>query len=138
MPFRQLKTSIDYYKYSFFPLAIVQWHALSETAVCLLDLKSFKVAVSVLQHSRPPVAIVFNLIFPHLHLSLPLIFHPLSYHKNLIIAWEFIRSIYFHKEGGGRLLEATVFDNSWKNSRYSSFPLMTAILISETDVLSID
>lgn len=53
MAFRQLHTSRDYYKYSFFPLAIVQWNALPETAVCSPDLESFKVAVSELQHTRP-------------------------------------------------------------------------------------
>ena len=31
--------------------------------------------------------------------------------KVLIIAWAFT----FHYEGGGHLLEATVFDNGWKN-----------------------
>ena len=53
MTFRQLHTSTSYYKYSFFPLAIVQWNALPETVACLPDLDSFKVAVSKLQHIRP-------------------------------------------------------------------------------------
>ena len=53
MTFRQLHTSKDYYKHSFFPLAIVQWNALPETVACLPDLESFKVAVSKLQHTRP-------------------------------------------------------------------------------------
>ena len=53
MTFRQLNTSTNYYKYSFFPLAIVQWNALPEAVVSLQDLDSFKVAVSKLQHSRP-------------------------------------------------------------------------------------
>ena len=64
--------------------------------------------------------------------------------KILIMARAFIRIITFHKEGGGHLLEAaTVFDNSWKNFDYLSFPPMTTILISEvytsfiTDVFSI-
>ena len=35
--------------------------------------------------------------------------------KILIIARAFIRIITFHKEEGGCLLDATVFDNSWKN-----------------------
>ena len=42
-----------YYKYSFFPLAIVQWNALPESVVSLQDLEAFKVAVSKLQHSKP-------------------------------------------------------------------------------------
>ena len=53
MTFRQLHTTKNYYKYSFFPLAIVQWNALPETVACLPDLESFKVSVSKLQHSRP-------------------------------------------------------------------------------------
>ena len=51
--FRQLQTSTDYYKYSFFPLDIVRWNALPEIVVCSPDLESFKVAVCGLQHSRP-------------------------------------------------------------------------------------
>ena len=47
LAFRQLQTSRDFYKYSFFPLAIVQWNALPERP----DL--FKGAVSELQHSMP-------------------------------------------------------------------------------------
>ena len=46
MTFRQLQTSTNYYKYSFFPLAIVQWNALPADVACLPDLESFKVAVS--------------------------------------------------------------------------------------------
>ena len=53
MTFRQLHTSRDYYKYSFFPLAVVQWNALPETVASLPNLEAFKVAVSGLQHSRP-------------------------------------------------------------------------------------
>ena len=53
MTFRQIQTSQNYYKYSFFPLAIVQWNALPEAVVSLQDLDSFKVAVSELQHSKP-------------------------------------------------------------------------------------
>ena len=53
MTFRQLQTSTNYYKYSFFPLAIVQRNALPADVACLPDLESFKVAVSKLQHPRP-------------------------------------------------------------------------------------
>ena len=53
MTFRQLQTSTNYYKYYFFPLAIVQWNALPADVACLPDLESFKVAVSKLQHPRP-------------------------------------------------------------------------------------
>ena len=53
MTFRQLQTSTNYYKYYFFPLAIVQWNAVPADVACLPDLESFKVAVSKLQHPRP-------------------------------------------------------------------------------------
>ena len=53
MTFRQIHTNRNYYKYSFFPLAIVQWNALPESVVSLQDLEAFMVAVSKLQHSKP-------------------------------------------------------------------------------------
>ena len=53
MTFRQVYTSRDYYKYSFYPLAIVQWNALPESVVCLQSLDAFKAAICKLQHSRP-------------------------------------------------------------------------------------
>ena len=53
MTFRQVSTSTDYYKHSFFPLAIVQWNALPESLVCLQSLDAFKAAICKLQHSRP-------------------------------------------------------------------------------------
>ena len=45
MTFRQVSTSTDYYKYSFFSLAIVQWNALSESVACSQSLGVFKIAV---------------------------------------------------------------------------------------------
>ena len=53
MTYRQIQTSTNYYKYSFFPLAIVQWNALPGAVASLPDLDLFKVAVSKLQHTRP-------------------------------------------------------------------------------------
>ena len=57
MTFRQIHTNRNYYKYSFFPLAIVlaivQWNALPESVVSLQDLEAFMVTVSKLQHSKP-------------------------------------------------------------------------------------
>ena len=53
MTFRQVHTSRNFYKYSFFPLAIVQWNALPESVVCLPNLDAFKKAVDRLHHSRP-------------------------------------------------------------------------------------
>ena len=43
MTFRQIQTSQNYYKYSFFPLAIVQWNALPEAVVSLQDLNGLLV-----------------------------------------------------------------------------------------------
>ena len=53
MTFRQLQTSTEYYKHSFFPLAVVQWNALPKSVVCLPSLEAFKAAVWGLHHSRP-------------------------------------------------------------------------------------
>ena len=53
MTFKQVLTSTDYYKISFFPLAIVQWNSLPKSVVCLESLDAFKAAVCKQQHSRP-------------------------------------------------------------------------------------
>ena len=53
MTFGQVSTSTDYYKYSFFPLAIVQWNALPQSVACSQSLDVFKTAVCKLQHSCP-------------------------------------------------------------------------------------
>ena len=53
MTFRQVYTSKDYYKYTFFPLAILQWNSLPESVATLQSLDAFKAAVCKLQHSRP-------------------------------------------------------------------------------------
>ena len=52
MSFRQVQTSRNFYKYTFFPLGIVQWNALPTADVCLPILDAFKDAVGRLQHSR--------------------------------------------------------------------------------------
>lgn len=53
LSFRSIHTSKDYYKYSFFPLAIVQWSALPAVAVMSPTLNSFKTAITALQHPKP-------------------------------------------------------------------------------------
>lgn len=53
LTYRQIQTSHNFYKYSFYPLAIVQWNALPQNVACLPTLDSFKAAVGRLQHSRP-------------------------------------------------------------------------------------
>ena len=53
MTFRQVSTSTNYYKYSFFTLAIVQWNAFQQSVACSESLEVFKTAVCKLQHSRP-------------------------------------------------------------------------------------
>ena len=53
MTFRQIHTHRNFCKYSFFPLAIVQWNALPESVVCLPILDAFKEEVGKLHHSRP-------------------------------------------------------------------------------------
>ena len=53
LAFRQIHTVADYYKYSFFPLAIVQWNRLHPSIALLPDIDSFRLAVSSLTHSKP-------------------------------------------------------------------------------------
>ena len=52
MTFRQIHIGKDSYKYSFFPLAIVQWNAFPENGGTSLNLDSFKAAVGELQHPK--------------------------------------------------------------------------------------
>ena len=53
MTFRQVSTTTDYYKYSFFPLAIVQRNALLQSVASSQSLEVFKTAVCKVRHSRP-------------------------------------------------------------------------------------
>ena len=53
MTFRQINTGKDSYKYSFFPLAIVQWNTLPETAVTSLSLDSFKAELESCSSPNP-------------------------------------------------------------------------------------
>ena len=53
MTFRQIHTGKDRYKYSFFPLAVVQWNALPANVVVSPSLEVFKAAVRELQHPKP-------------------------------------------------------------------------------------
>ena len=54
---RQINTSANFYKYSFFPLAVVQWNRLPTDIVLLFTLTQFSSAVRSLDHQMP----VFNL-----------------------------------------------------------------------------
>ena len=49
----QLQTTKEYYKFSFSPLAIVQWNVLPEEAFSSPSLEIYKAAVGKLQHSKP-------------------------------------------------------------------------------------
>ena len=42
LAYRQISTRTDYYKHSFYPLAVVQWNSLSASIATLTDLHSFK------------------------------------------------------------------------------------------------
>ena len=53
LAFRQIHTVAHYYKYSFFPLAIVQWNRLPPSIALLQDIDSFRLAVSGLTYSMP-------------------------------------------------------------------------------------
>ena len=49
----QIQTRTDYYKYSFFPLAIVQWNRLPSEVALLPTLPRFRLAVSAISHLMP-------------------------------------------------------------------------------------
>ena len=49
----QIPATAGYYKYSFFPLAIVQWNQLPHHILVLPDLDSFRSAVRTVSHLMP-------------------------------------------------------------------------------------
>ena len=49
----QIHTFFNIYKYSFYPLAVVQWNRLSTNVVVLPTLEQFREAVRSLDHSMP-------------------------------------------------------------------------------------
>ena len=53
LAYRQIYTRTDYYKYSFYPLTVVQWNHLPPHIATLTNLDSFKQAVSQVCHSKP-------------------------------------------------------------------------------------
>ena len=55
---RQIHTTANYYKYSFFPMAVVYWNSIPFSVVTLPKLNQFSAAVRSLDHKRQQ-----NLIF---------------------------------------------------------------------------
>lgn len=53
LAFRQIHTSVDYYKFLFFPLAVWQWNHLPASIVMLPTLNAFKLAVCNVSHKTP-------------------------------------------------------------------------------------
>ena len=53
LSYRQIHTSVCYYKYSFFPISIVLWNKLPANLVLVSDLDSFKTGVSEINHTQP-------------------------------------------------------------------------------------
>ena len=53
LSYRQIHTSVCYYKYSFFPACIVLWNKLPADLVLVPDLDSFKTGVSETNHTHP-------------------------------------------------------------------------------------
>ena len=51
--FRQIQSTVDYYKYSFYPLSIVQWNRLPAHIALLPTFDSFKRAVCTVSHPMP-------------------------------------------------------------------------------------
>ena len=66
MTFTQIHTSKDCYKYSFYPLAIVQWNALPQHVVCLPTIDFFKGQLVDCNTPGPRSnVVVFNLILSY-------------------------------------------------------------------------
>ena len=53
MHFIQIQTTANYYKYSFFPLAVVQWNNLPSQAVPSDDLSFYRSTICSLNHTMP-------------------------------------------------------------------------------------
>ena len=53
LSFHQVHVSIDYYRYSFFPMSLILWNGLPSSVVVLDDLDSFKREVSKISYSWP-------------------------------------------------------------------------------------
>ncbi len=49
----QIHTSVNFYKYSYFPCTVVLWNNLPYNVAVLSELEQFKRAVHALQYSRP-------------------------------------------------------------------------------------
>ena len=64
---RQISTRTDYYKYSFYPLTVVQWNGLPASIATLTDLNRFKRAVCQVCHSNHKSAILLFLLSLYLH-----------------------------------------------------------------------
>ena len=54
--FRQIQTTVDYYKYSFYPLSLLQWNRLP-AHIALLPFDSFKRAVCTISHPMPYLSV---------------------------------------------------------------------------------
>ena len=93
MAFCQVHTSADYYKYSFYPLAIVQWNDPPEWVVCLPTLDAFKEAVGKLHHSGA-FNFILTLFSPTFNLSSLLT--SLSYLALYLIYSSFISAMTAH------------------------------------------
>ena len=53
LSFRQVYASLDYYRYSFFPMTVVLWNRLPVDIELLSDLDFFKREVNKINHLRP-------------------------------------------------------------------------------------
>ena len=66
LAYRQISTETKYYKYSFYPLRVVQWNSLPVSVATLTDIDSLKRAVCQVCHSKPSTyyTAVFIVTFP--------------------------------------------------------------------------
>ena len=61
--YRQISTRTDYYKYSFYPLTVVQWNSLPASFATLTDLNSFKRAVCQVCHPKPAILLFLSSLY---------------------------------------------------------------------------
>ena len=94
LTFRQIHTctSHDFYKYSFYPLAIVQWNALLQNVVCLPTqfIQGSSWYTAAFKAIDPEVVVVSNLILNSTHLFLPISFYPQLFYYSSVLTYQLL------------------------------------------------
>ena len=122
MTFRQIHTHRNFYKYSFFPLAIIQCNALPESVVCLPTLDAFKEEVGKLHPPLGPKSDFFFLIFSFNPSTSPAILTQSPFILSLSPLYSFVYISFFFQQDSAHLPRMPV--RAWqsiqrkKESRY--------------------